>query len=94
MGLQLGLQSGVTFREKWGYTFGVFGGRIEGEGKGWFLGIGWGKLPICDIGKMCKNLAKTLCLWGFLREANLKRGGTPLQMGYEWCWRGMRMVLF
>nr|DAO14116.1 MAG TPA: hypothetical protein [Caudoviricetes sp.] len=43
---------------------------------------------------MCKNLAKTLCLWGFLREANLKRGGTPLQMGYEWCWRGMRMVLF
>lgn len=36
VGLQLGLQSGVTFREKWGYTFGVFGGRIEGEGKGWF----------------------------------------------------------
>ena len=34
VGLQLGLQSGVTFREKWGYTFGVFGGRIDGEGKG------------------------------------------------------------
>lgn len=31
-----GLQSGVTFSEKWGYTFRVLGGRIEGEGKGMF----------------------------------------------------------
>lgn len=36
MGLLLGLQIGVTFSEIRGYTFGVFGGRIEGEGKGWF----------------------------------------------------------
>lgn len=36
MGLLLGLQIGVTFSENRGYTFGVFGGRIEGEGKGWF----------------------------------------------------------
>ena len=82
MGLQLGLQSGVTFWEKWGYTFGVFGGRIEGEGKGWFLGIGWGKLPICDIGKMGTNRAKTLYLWGFLQEMSFGRGGTPLQTGF------------
>ena len=34
MGLLLGLQIGVTFSEIRGYTFGVFGGRIEGEGKG------------------------------------------------------------
>ena len=34
MGLLLGLQIGVTFPENRGYTFGVFGGRIEGEGKG------------------------------------------------------------
>ena len=32
MGLLLGLQIGVTFSEIRGYTFGVFGGRIEGEG--------------------------------------------------------------
>ena len=30
MGLLLGLQIGVTFSEIRGYTFGVFGGRIEG----------------------------------------------------------------
>ena len=36
MGLLLGLQIGVTFSEIRGYTFGVFGGRIEGEGKGQF----------------------------------------------------------
>ena len=53
-----------------------------------------GKLPICDMGKIGGKLAKTLYLWGFLREKGLKRGGTPLQMGYEWHWRGMRMVLF
>ena len=29
MGLLLGLQIGVTFSEIRGYTFGVFGGRIE-----------------------------------------------------------------
>ena len=34
MGLLLGLQIGVTFSEIRGYTFGVFGGRIEGDGKG------------------------------------------------------------
>ena len=62
MGLLLGLQIGVTFSENRGYTFGVFGGRIEGEGKGGFNGIGWGKLPICDIGKMGANRAKTLYL--------------------------------
>lgn len=33
MGLLLGLQIGVTFSEIRGYTFGVFGGRIEGGGK-------------------------------------------------------------
>ena len=81
LGLQLGLQSGVTFSEKWGYTFRVLGGRIEGEGKGMFYGVGWGKLPICDIGKMCHVLSKALCLWGFLYALILKRGGTPLQMG-------------
>lgn len=36
LGLLLGLQIGVTFSEIRGYTFGVFGGRIEGERKGWF----------------------------------------------------------
>ena len=35
-GVTAGLQSGVTFSEKWGYTFRVLGGRIEGEGKGMF----------------------------------------------------------
>ena len=34
VGLQVGLQSGVTFSEKWGYRFGFLGSRIEGEGKG------------------------------------------------------------
>ena len=34
VGLQVGLQSGVTFSEKWGCRFGFLGGRIEGEGKG------------------------------------------------------------
>ena len=78
MGLLLGLQIGVTFSEIRGYTFGFFGGRIEGEGKGWFLGVRWGKLPICDIGKMGANRAKTLYLWGFLYDVNHKRGGyTP-----------------
>lgn len=38
MGLLLGLQIGVTFPENRGYTFGVFGGRIEGEGKDSFKG--------------------------------------------------------
>lgn len=40
-----------------------------------------GKLPICDIGKMGVNRAKTLYLWGFLYDVNLKRGGTPHQTG-------------
>ena len=56
------LQIGITKRQNRNYTFGDFGGRIEGEGKGWFLGIGLGKLPICDIGKMGANRAKTLYL--------------------------------
>ena len=33
LGLQVGLQSGVTFLKKWGYTFGVFGGVDRGGGK-------------------------------------------------------------
>lgn len=38
VGLQLGLQSGVTFLKKWGYTFGVFGGGVDrGGGKGMVL---------------------------------------------------------
>lgn len=32
----MGLQIGVTFFKNRGYTFRVFGGWIEGEGKGWF----------------------------------------------------------
>jgi len=36
LGLQLGLQKGVTFCKKRGYTFGFLGGMIEGEGKGMF----------------------------------------------------------
>lgn len=36
MGLLMGLQIGVTFFKNRGYTFRVFGGWIEGEGKGWF----------------------------------------------------------
>ena len=54
---------------------------IEGEGKGWFLGVRWGKLPIFDIGKMGANRAKTLYLLGFLHGMSLGRGGTPL-IGY------------
>ena len=42
---------------------------------------------------MSKNRAKAVCLWGFLYNMCLKSGGTPLQKGYEWHWRGMRMVL-
>ena len=73
MGLLLGLQIGVTFSEIRGYTFGVFGGRI---------GSGWAKLPICNIGEMGVNRAKTLYLWGFLHGRSLDRGGTPLQTGF------------
>ena len=36
MGLQMLLQIGITKYGNRNYTFGVFGGRIEGEGKGWF----------------------------------------------------------
>ena len=36
LGLLLGLQIGVTNWKDWGYTFGDFEGRIEGEGKGMF----------------------------------------------------------
>ena len=79
MGLLLGLQIGVTFSEIRGTTMGFSGVWIVGLGKGLFYGIGWGKLPICDIGKMGANLAKTLYLWGFLHEMSLERGGTPLQ---------------
>ena len=38
MGLLLGLQIGVTFSEIRGYTFVVFGGRIEGREKDGFKG--------------------------------------------------------
>lgn len=31
VGLQVGLQSGVTFFKKWGYTFRVLEGGIEGR---------------------------------------------------------------
>jgi hypothetical protein len=31
VGLQVGLQSGVTFFKKWGYTFWVLEGGIEGR---------------------------------------------------------------
>nr|DAK30391.1 MAG TPA: hypothetical protein [Caudoviricetes sp.] len=34
MELQMLLQIGITKRENRNYTFGVLGGRIEGEGKG------------------------------------------------------------
>ena len=34
MGLQMLLQIGITKYGNRNYTFGVFGGRIEGEGKG------------------------------------------------------------
>lgn len=50
VGLQVGLQSGVTFFKKWGYTFGVLEGGDRGEGTCRFEGVRWGKLPICDIG--------------------------------------------
>ena len=50
VGLQVGLQSGVTFYKKWGYTFGVLEGGDRGEGTCRFEGVEWGKLPICDIG--------------------------------------------
>nr|DAM35089.1 MAG TPA: hypothetical protein [Caudoviricetes sp.] len=36
MGLQMLLQIGITKYGNRNYTFGVFGGWIEGEGKGWF----------------------------------------------------------
>lgn len=49
VGLQVGLQTGVTFFKKWGYTFGVLEGvYIEGATYR-FEGVEWGKLPICDI---------------------------------------------
>ena len=50
VGLQVGLQSGVTFFKKWGYTFGVLEGGDRGEGTCHFEWVEWGKLPICDIG--------------------------------------------
>ena len=58
LGLQVGLQSGVTFLEKWGYTFGVFGGLIEGEGKGKQIAIGRGKMPVRDIGKIRPDVVR------------------------------------
>lgn len=45
VGLQVGLQTGVTFFKKWGYTFGVLGGGDRGEGTCRFEGIEWGNCP-------------------------------------------------
>ncbi len=51
MGLLLGLQIGVTFSEIRGYTFGVFGGRIEGGEKDGFKGSGGGNYPFVILVK-------------------------------------------
>lgn len=41
-----------------------------------------------------RDSGKNRVFMGLLYIMCPQRGGTPLQMGYEWHWRGVYMVLF